>query len=62
MVILLEQDLCLIFSGDCSHRHVCQMWKNRTCTPIFDEMSKRDVVSWNSMIAGYGMHGYGEHA
>jgi pentatricopeptide repeat protein len=29
---------------------------------IFDKMSERDVVSWNAMIAGYGMHGLGEEA
>eukprot|EP01018_Ginkgo_biloba_P037492 Gb_02031 [translate_table: standard] len=28
----------------------------------FDKMSERDVVSWNAMIAGYGMHGHGEDA
>eukprot|EP01018_Ginkgo_biloba_P025794 Gb_04080 [translate_table: standard] len=27
---------------------------------VFDKMSKRDVVSWNAMIAGYGMHGHGK--
>eukprot|EP01018_Ginkgo_biloba_P039769 Gb_41015 [translate_table: standard] len=29
---------------------------------VFDKMSKRDVVSWNAMIGGYGIHGYGEAA
>eukprot|EP01018_Ginkgo_biloba_P029185 Gb_18412 [translate_table: standard] len=29
---------------------------------VFDKMLKRDLVSWNAMIAGYGMHGYGEDA
>jgi pentatricopeptide repeat protein len=29
---------------------------------LFDKMSKRDVVSWNVMIAGYGMDGCGEAA
>eukprot|EP01018_Ginkgo_biloba_P024429 Gb_13303 [translate_table: standard] len=29
---------------------------------MFDKMSKRNVVSWNAMIAGYGMHGHGEEA
>eukprot|EP01018_Ginkgo_biloba_P020732 Gb_18359 [translate_table: standard] len=29
---------------------------------LFDNMSKRNVVSWNAMIAGYGMHGHGEDA
>ncbi|KAM7496498.1 hypothetical protein LguiA_020912 [Lonicera macranthoides] len=26
---------------------------------IFDQMDKRDVVSWNSMISSYGIHGHG---
>eukprot|EP01018_Ginkgo_biloba_P019138 Gb_38417 [translate_table: standard] len=29
---------------------------------LFDKMPKRDVVSWNAMIVGYGMHGHGEDA
>eukprot|EP01018_Ginkgo_biloba_P022395 Gb_02037 [translate_table: standard] len=28
----------------------------------FNTMSQRDLVSWNAMIAGYGMHGHGEEA
>eukprot|EP01018_Ginkgo_biloba_P028267 Gb_24755 [translate_table: standard] len=29
---------------------------------VFDNMSKRDVVSWSAMISGYGMHGHGKDA
>eukprot|EP01018_Ginkgo_biloba_P018851 Gb_21567 [translate_table: standard] len=29
---------------------------------LFEKSSTRDVVSWNAMIAGYGMHGHGEEA
>ncbi|KAK8488812.1 hypothetical protein V6N13_000944 [Hibiscus sabdariffa] len=29
---------------------------------IFDRMEKRDVVSWNSLISSYGIHGYGKKA
>ncbi|XP_059077622.1 pentatricopeptide repeat-containing protein At1g08070, chloroplastic-like [Cryptomeria japonica] len=29
---------------------------------VFDKMSSRNVVSWSAMIAGYGLHGYGEEA
>ncbi|XP_008788756.3 pentatricopeptide repeat-containing protein At2g44880-like [Phoenix dactylifera] len=29
---------------------------------VFDSMEERSVVSWNSMIVGYGLHGQGEKA
>jgi pentatricopeptide repeat protein len=29
---------------------------------VFDKTSQRDVISWNAMIAGYGIHGCGEDA
>ncbi|KAK1394232.1 Chlororespiratory reduction 2 [Heracleum sosnowskyi] len=29
---------------------------------IFDQMDRRDVVSWNSMISSYGSHGFGRKA
>ncbi|XP_022141898.1 pentatricopeptide repeat-containing protein At3g46790, chloroplastic [Momordica charantia] len=29
---------------------------------VFDRMHKRDVVLWNSLISGYGVHGYGRKA
>eukprot|EP01018_Ginkgo_biloba_P030649 Gb_26651 [translate_table: standard] len=29
---------------------------------LFDKMCKRDVVSWNAMIAAYGMHGHAQDA
>ncbi|KAF8396836.1 hypothetical protein HHK36_018471 [Tetracentron sinense] len=29
---------------------------------VFDGMDKRDVVSWNSMISAYGIHGFGAEA
>eukprot|EP01018_Ginkgo_biloba_P012919 Gb_21940 [translate_table: standard] len=29
---------------------------------VFDKMPQRDVISWNAMIAGYGMHGCGKQA
>ncbi|GAB2277087.1 hypothetical protein Dimus_011796 [Dionaea muscipula] len=29
---------------------------------IFDRMPNRDIISWNSMIAGYGIHGLGSDA
>ncbi|XP_057953102.1 pentatricopeptide repeat-containing protein CRR2, chloroplastic-like [Malania oleifera] len=29
---------------------------------IFDRMDKRDVISWNSLMSSYGIHGFGEKA
>lgn len=29
---------------------------------VFNKLGKMDVVSWNSMIAGYAQHGYGKEA
>lgn len=29
---------------------------------VFDNMTEKDVASWNIMITGYGMHGYGDEA
>ncbi|KAJ4718691.1 Pentatricopeptide repeat-containing protein [Melia azedarach] len=29
---------------------------------VFDQMDKRDVVSWNSLISSYGVHGFGQKA
>lgn len=29
---------------------------------VFDKMPEKSVVSWNSMIIGYGMHGHGDKA
>ncbi|KAL8151041.1 hypothetical protein V2J09_020849 [Rumex salicifolius] len=29
---------------------------------IFERMNTRDLISWNSLIAGYGIHGYGINA
>ncbi|XP_077210055.1 pentatricopeptide repeat-containing protein At2g22410, mitochondrial-like [Tasmannia lanceolata] len=33
-----------------------------TASTLFCEMPGRDLVSWNSMIAAYAVHGYGEKA
>lgn len=29
---------------------------------VFDQMEKRDVISWNSLISSYGIHGFGKKA
>lgn len=34
----------------------------RDARSVFDSMSERDVVSWNSMISAYSMHGLGAEA
>lgn len=31
----------------------------RNAYMVFDRMSNKDVASWNIMVMGYGMHGYG---
>ncbi|KAI5448226.1 hypothetical protein KIW84_015594 [Lathyrus oleraceus] len=34
----------------------------RDARMVFDIMIEKDVASWNIMITGYGMHGYGDEA
>ncbi|XP_043723054.1 pentatricopeptide repeat-containing protein At3g14730 [Telopea speciosissima] len=34
----------------------------RDACMFFDKMRKRDVASWNIMIMGYGLHGFGDEA
>ncbi|CAJ1935862.1 unnamed protein product [Sphenostylis stenocarpa] len=34
----------------------------RDARMVFDNMREKDVASWNIMITGYGMHGYGDEA
>ncbi|XP_068319098.1 putative pentatricopeptide repeat-containing protein At3g49142 [Pyrus communis] len=29
---------------------------------VFDEMQERNIISWSTMISGYGMHGHGREA
>ncbi|KNA19726.1 hypothetical protein SOVF_059080 [Spinacia oleracea] len=36
--------------------------KVKTAREVFNRMHKRDIISWNSMIAGYGIHGLGSDA
>ncbi|KAL5751455.1 hypothetical protein ACOSP7_026058 [Xanthoceras sorbifolium] len=32
------------------------------CRWIFDKLTNKDAASWNAMIMGYGIHGYGKEA
>lgn len=34
----------------------------RDARMVFDNMREKDVASWNIMITGYGVHGYGDEA
>ncbi|XP_015957479.1 pentatricopeptide repeat-containing protein At3g14730 [Arachis duranensis] len=34
----------------------------RDARMVFNKMREKDVASWNIMITGYGMHGYGDEA
>lgn len=36
--------------------------KLRLAQLVFDRMEQRDVISWNSLISSYGIHGYGKKA
>ena len=33
-----------------------------TARKLFDGMTKRDIVTWNTMMSGYGLHGLGREA
>ena len=39
---------------------ICKCGNIDLARQIFDNMSERDLVSWNTMINGYGMHGSGK--
>lgn len=34
----------------------------RVARVVFEQLEHRDIVSWNSMICGYGMHGHADEA
>lgn len=36
--------------------------KVKTAREVFNRMNNRDIISWNTMIAGYGIHGLGSDA
>ncbi|PIN18893.1 hypothetical protein CDL12_08431 [Handroanthus impetiginosus] len=40
----------------------CKCGKMDAARNVFDKMYQKDVVSWNTMIVGYGIHGLGREA
>jgi pentatricopeptide repeat protein len=60
----------IIRTGFDSHIHINNALANmyakcgdiKDSRQVFDKMSKRDTVSWNTMIAGYSQHGLGGEA
>ncbi|CAH2049707.1 unnamed protein product [Thlaspi arvense] len=42
--------------------HVFKMWRMVCARKVFDEIPKRDLVSWNSMISGYFKMGFAGEA
>ncbi|XP_050226545.1 pentatricopeptide repeat-containing protein At5g39350-like [Mercurialis annua] len=40
----------------------CKCGCVRSAYSIFSSMATKDIVSWNTMIGGYGMHGHGQAA
>eukprot|EP00253_Pinus_taeda_P006408 PITA_06408 len=42
--------------------HLASLQRDFAAQRAFDKISKRDVIPWSAMIAGYGMHGHCEEA
>ncbi|KAM7497897.1 hypothetical protein LguiA_022311 [Lonicera macranthoides] len=40
----------------------CKCGKMDIARLVFDRMHKKDIISWNAMIVGYGLHGFGWEA
>ncbi|XP_068648994.1 putative pentatricopeptide repeat-containing protein At1g17630 [Aristolochia californica] len=51
--ILVENGLIHMYTK-CGNLHNAEI--------VFDRMVDRDLISWNSMVAAYGMHGFAEKA
>ncbi|PRQ53556.1 putative pentatricopeptide [Rosa chinensis] len=52
--------LGLIFAGRQFHSCCCGSIEDAHC--VFDEMSTKTIVGWNTIIVGYALHGYSEEA
>ncbi|KAF2302330.1 hypothetical protein GH714_034121 [Hevea brasiliensis] len=50
------------FSGQFHHDHVFKMWTVISAAMVFQELTRRDTVSWSTIIAGYSQEGYAEEA
>ncbi|KAF6155593.1 hypothetical protein GIB67_007851 [Kingdonia uniflora] len=40
----------------------CKCGKVEMARKVFDSISKKNIMSWTAMVAGYGMHGYPKEA
>jgi hypothetical protein len=48
-------------SRECSDRHVCKCASTWDAWFVFQQMRKRDIVVWKTMILGPGMTGHARH-
>jgi len=56
----LMDDNILVGNGLINMYMKCGVFKEGKL--VFDNIEGRDLISWNSLIGGYGMHGLGENA
>ncbi|XP_006393385.2 pentatricopeptide repeat-containing protein At4g02750 [Eutrema salsugineum] len=50
------------FVGNALLLMYCKCGSIEEAYDLFEEMTGKDIVSWNTMIAGYSRHGFGEEA
>ncbi|KAG2305077.1 hypothetical protein Bca4012_064155 [Brassica carinata] len=50
------------FVGNALLLMYCKCGSIEDANELFEEMTGRDIVSWNTMISGYSRHGFGEEA
>eukprot|EP01018_Ginkgo_biloba_P008781 Gb_27830 [translate_table: standard] len=55
-------DLGSVFIGSALVDMYAKCGSVEDASQVFHKMSQKNVVSWNAMIAGYAMHGYGKDA
>eukprot|EP01018_Ginkgo_biloba_P030280 Gb_21441 [translate_table: standard] len=51
-----------VFAGNALVDMYAKCGSIQIASQVFDQMAEQDVVSWNTMIAGYGIHGYGKES